>query len=129
MEKLKESKGLIALAAGALAVGYLIYKGSGSSGDKADDKESVADDRSERNAPAKDAPAEIEESKQEEEMENAYFLEEKDGPEQHKKIILDWVKEQVNSLLCENDDRKLSIVNRKLGESDFFRVMHIIMCY
>lgn len=129
MEKLKESKGLIALAAGALAFGYLIYRGSGSSGDKADDKDSVADDLSEKNAPAKNASAEIEESKQEEEMENAYFLEEKVGPEQHKKIILDWVKEQVNSLLCENDDRKLAIVNRKLGEPDFFRVMHIIMCY
>ena len=59
MEKLKESKGLIALAAGALAVGYLIYRGSGSSGDKADDKDSVADDRSEKNASAKDAPADI----------------------------------------------------------------------
>ena len=78
---------MIALAAGALAVGYLIYKGSGSSGDKADDKESVADDRSERNAPAQDAPAPVEENKEDEELENAYFLEEADGPAQHKKII------------------------------------------
>ena len=48
-----------------------------------------------------------------EELENAYFLDEADSPAEQKKKIEEWVQAQVDVLLGENDDGKLSMTKTK----------------
>ena len=39
-----------------------------------------------------------------------------------------WMNDQVEALLGQNEDGKLSVVNRKLQKEDYHRVLLIIQC-
>ena len=108
MDKLKDNKGgiIAAVAAGALALGLIIYASSGKSKSADDDDDKTQVDQQDCEPT-------------EEDIQNFFFLDASSSIEEQEKEINKWVQDQVDALLGENDDNKLSVSDFKISESDF----------
>ena len=114
MDKLREKPGIVAVGAAALATaGYLIYKSFTAEKDGKGDNDAVSEA-----GQAVDTEPEY--------LENAFFLDASAPPRENEERIVKWMNDQVSALLSQNDDGKLSVVDRKLQKEDFLRAMMII---
>lgn len=119
MEKLKENPGLLVAGLGAIvAAGIVMY--AGKSGKKA--KKDL------KNIASSAAPVEetIETMEEEEDLENSFFIDSKLTSQDVEKLIVKWMKDQIDSLLHQNIETKLNVTDRKLNQDDYYRVMMII---
>jgi len=60
-----------------------------------------------------------------EELEVNFFIDPAASHEENEKLIVKWMNNQVEALLGQQGDGKLTVINRKLEMEDFFRLMII----
>ena len=115
MDTLKEKPGLVAIGLAAVATaGFVLYKSVTGNKDGAADAESAFSE------------ADQQQTSPEVELENSFFLDAEKSWSANESAITKWMNDQVESLLSQNEDRKLDVRDRKLSEEDFLRFMLIL---
>ena len=65
---------------------------------------------------------------EEKELENSFFLNSSEAHDKNTATMEEWVTAQIETLLAQNEDGKLFVIQRRLVEQDFFRIMQILNC-
>ena len=112
--------GWIALAAGAVAAGMIVYN-------------SMKGKKSKKNQTPEAARKETEEEEKhvetlQEELENNFFMDPTKSAKENQDIITKWMNDQIDTILGQYFDAKLEVKNLVIKMEDFERVMLIINC-
>ena len=110
MERIKGSPGLVVAGLAAVcAMGYLALSSlKGQRGEEQD----AADLRNE--------------TQEVECLENSFFVDASGSKAENETIIVKWVNAQIEALLGENDDNKLTLTQQSLSNEDYLRIMMIL---
>lgn len=106
MEKLKANPGIVLGAVAAVATaGFLFYK---------------------KMTANKSSKGSREDTDENEPLELSFFLDAAAPIAENEKLIVKWVNDQVKALLSTNDDKKLTVIQRKLRKTDYLAAMVLI---
>ena len=111
VEKLKEKPGLVALGLAAVATaGYLLLKKGGQAAEEPGSEGTMA---------------ELDETQTQGVIENNFFMDPEFSLVQKQDKIEKWLKDQLDHLLGQQDDGKLTVIDKKLQKEDYYKIKNM----